>query len=207
MIINKLCFRCNNEYDITYYTNKNKVYKICKLCRNKNNNILCKKKHNKMVEIEKALDTLNYMVCNFNRHIYKNSIIQYSQSFFKSMIQNRQVILIPNENIILVPLSNNSIMYIPIDTINIYFLSIIECSKTCDICFEKKKHFLKCDRCNNTCCSDCYKKSNLYCCMFCRYTLEDHLNNNINGQYLNLLKIEDALFHLRSRAIYRTNKT
>ena len=48
--------------------------------------------------------------------------------------------------------------------------------KTCNICFNKKKRFKICFRCNYECCSNCFYKSTeqVLACSYCRYTLSEH---------------------------------
>jgi len=75
----------------------------------------------------------------------------------------------------------------------------------CEICFEKKRHFLKCQRCKKGICHHCiidYTKSfnNLldeYSCPYCRYrpTIKEHI---IFLEKLNeILENMDSLFHIK----------
>jgi hypothetical protein len=202
----KTCFRCKNEYDMTYYTHKNKVYKVCKLCRNKNEYNVFKKNPKQFEEVEKTLEGLNYQICKYTNKIFEMLITNFNSPLLKSMIENRQVIKMPYGFRTLIPLSNNSIMVVPDNIGDIRFLINNKTNKSCDICFKDKKEFLSCSRCKNSFCSECYKRSNLYCCMFCRYTLEDHLNKLVDGKFLNLLNREDAKLHYYDRIYYVKNQ-
>ena len=50
--------------------------------------------------------------------------------------------------------------------------------QVCDICCEDKKQFKICYRCEKPICIDCFNKLNKVCCVYCNYTLSDHLEND-----------------------------
>lgn len=202
--MSKSCFRCKNAYDIsTHYTDGSKIYKICGFCRSKQNYSVHPKDTKEYVEIEKTLKSLNYNICKFNKKLYEKCIVVGTNFVLRYLVDSRKVMLMPEKDKILVPLNKNSIMYIPVDK-DINFLTACKCNNTCEICFENKDNYLNCSRCNKSFCSECYKKSKLFCCMFCRYSLADHLNNSIDGQWLNLFNFEDVIYYLSSNSFYRS---
>lgn len=50
--------------------------------------------------------------------------------------------------------------------------------KNCEICFEEKKQFKKCYRCENEICADCFKKLKKVVCPYCTYDILEHLEND-----------------------------
>ena len=50
--------------------------------------------------------------------------------------------------------------------------------QVCDICCEDKKQFKICYRCEKPICIDCFNKLNKVCCVYCNYTVSDHLEND-----------------------------
>ena len=54
--------------------------------------------------------------------------------------------------------------------------------KRCDICsLKQSRHFKMCSQCNKEYCNECFVKANQknLSCPFCRYTLKNHIDNNI----------------------------
>lgn len=215
------CFRCKTLQDITLYTgHTTKVYKICKPCRDKHKYKLNRKKKETFTPIENNLSRLNYIVCKLPIITIQTYILRFNYdliNFLNELIKKRYVLYDFIHYEYFIPISNNSlVLYVckePSNNIiknkeeydkaanDVCFLKEIEKDDTCDICYTDKQCFLNCQRCNHDVCTECYKKSNLYNCMFCRYSLEDHLihNNVKKSSYVIVDTSSDAILLDRIR--------
>ena len=183
------CIRCKEILDISYYQDEKlkTLFKICKFCRFKRMLTLTIKDKEKYDNEEHILTTLNYTICHYKYRKYVSRFEKFGHAILKSMIKKHEIMYLYHCNLFLIPLTNNKISYIQNKKGHLQFLINEDKKAVCDICYSNKTKFLNCYRCKKEFCFDCYKKSKLYSCMFCRYTLDDHLTTKINGVYDNLL--------------------
>lgn len=196
--MNKICNRCKIEYEPSYFTDKNRIYKICRICRDKNPFALYDKEVNKFIQIEKTLYDLNYTICHFTKNIFQNvKNSRYDHNLIHILMDNNKVMFIPKTRIILVPSPNTILILTAEDYEEINFLKPIKKIDNCEICFESKNKFMSCSRCNKSFCSECFVRSKLNSCMFCRYNLEEHIKTNRSINRLKIIKIDENTTHMQ----------
>jgi hypothetical protein len=125
-----------------------------------------------MIDLFYAMDD-NSLAIDFTEYLYDNKILGLEESN-----ETVRLLFAPERYDVFHMNLKNTIL------IDNYIQSIkLNSKKRCGICIEKnRKHYKICNRCNNLYCDTCFIriKENGLSCPFCRYTLKDHINNNID---------------------------